>query len=209
MTRPPSLHTSVPAAPESRPGPDASDPGGEDGDRQTFVDGRARNPPPYLEAAVDLLRREKVTRVLVLDRGDSAAAVRLHCEGLDVVCVDGGSQAAGLARAVLRAPGLEMVITHPAAFAAQARSESFDAMFADLQDETGPPPVYLSAAFWEDVKRLLRRGGLVLVNVTDELHAVRAWGPFQRALAAAGFTAMVLRERQACGNRLLVTSRAR
>jgi len=59
------------------------------------------------------------------------------------------------------------------------------------------------------VKRLLRRGGLVLVNVTDELHAVRAWGPFQRALAAAGFTAMVLSERQACGNRLLVTSRAR
>jgi len=105
-----------------------------------MVEGRAKGLAPDLEAAVDVLKREKVTRVLVLDRGDGAVALRLHCEGFDVVCVDCGWGAEGLARALLSAPGLEMVITDPAAFAAQARSGSFDAMFADLQDEAGPRP---------------------------------------------------------------------
>ena len=201
--------TDGPGNPGSLPSQDASIGLGQDGDRQASVEDFSKGPASHLETAVDVLRREKVERVLVLDYSDGAAAVRLHGEGFDVVCVDCGSRAVGLARAVLRAPGLEMVISNPAAFAAQARSASFDAVFADVRDGSGAPAAYLSADFWEDIRRLLRSGGLILAKVTDELPAVGSWGPFQSALASAGFTAMVVSERYACGARLLATSRAR
>jgi spermidine synthase len=158
---------------------------------------------PHLETAVSVLKRENVRRVLVLGRVDGAVARRLHGEGLDIVLVDCASRAADLARAA-KAPGLEMLIDDSVESGA-----TFDAVVADMQDGPTIPAAYLATDFWEDVKRLLRPGGLVLVNVTDELHAIRAWSPFQRALATTGFTAMVLSPRYGCGNRLLVTSRAR
>ena len=178
--------------------------------RQALARGGLRREATHLETACDVLRHEKAQRVLVLslDSGQAAAG-RLHEEGLDVAAVDCAASAVNPARIGLRKVGLETLASEPMAFVRQAPSASFDALLADVQGATGAPDAYFAAEFWEDVKRVLRRGGLVLVCVSDELHAVRLWGPFQRALASAGFTAMVVSERYACGSRLLVTTRAR
>jgi predicted membrane-bound spermidine synthase len=164
---------------------------------------------PQLESAVKILKQENAQRVLVLGRADGVAAHRLQGESLDIVVVDCAAHHADLASAALRAQRPEMGISASVPPAGKAPAAIFDAVVADMQDGPGVPAAYLATDFWADVKLLLQRGGLVLVNVTDELHAVRAWGPFQHALATSGFTAMVVSQRHACGNRLLVTSRAR
>jgi spermidine synthase len=166
-----------------------------------------RSAAPQLESAVKILKQENAQRVL--GRADGAAAHRLHGEGLDIVVVDCAARPADLASAGLRLQRPELGITDPVRSAGKAPEVIFDAVVADVQDGPGVPAAYLATDFWADVKLLLVRGGLVLVNVTDELHAVRVWGPFQHALAMSGFTAMVVSQRHACGNRLLVTSRAR
>lgn len=196
------------------PGPSLGEPpAGEmsvrNGGPPTRADQLAERRAQHLEAAIDVLRQERAQRLLLLGPAGGAVGLTLQAEGLAFVCADCGPRAESLAHHLDRSPGLKRRGAGLMDGPGGESSGSFDAVLADLQEGRDAPDAYLAMAFWEDVKALLRRGGLLLVNVTDDLHAVRPWGAFQRTLASTGFTAMVLSERYACGNRLLVTSRAR
>lgn len=99
-----------------------------------------------------------------------------------------------------------MVISDAEAFVDQVEPASFDGVFVDFQDTAEPPSAYFSAAFWSSLSRLIKPGGLVVINVTEWLYGGEAWRDFQLALLAGGLDAVALGDEHGVGNRVLVSS---
>jgi len=179
----------------------------KDGTLQTVMDARGRNLAPHLDAAVEVLLRETAQRALVLGHGGGMASSMLYRAGLDVITVDRDPRTPGLARLFFRAPPcLNVVIREAAAYVAEAPAAAFDGVLVDFQDSPVTPSAYLSPSFWKDLVRVLRPGGLVLVNVIDWLHLQADWSRVRVVLASAGLDSIALSDRFTCGNRLLVTA---
>jgi spermidine synthase len=174
---------------------------------QTLIDARGRNLAVHVDAAVELLKENEATRVLVLGYGGGAASTMLHREGMDVVSVDCDPCAERLARLFFRAPPcLDVVVDDAANYVGAAAPASFDAVLVDFQDSAAIPIAYLSEGFWRASVRLLRPRGMLLANITEWLHLGPDWLVFRGALAAAGLGAVSLSEDFGSGNRLLIFS---
>jgi predicted membrane-bound spermidine synthase len=174
---------------------------------QSLVDAQGVNAAPHIDAAVTLLARDDIHRVLVLGHGGGAATTLLHKKGLEVVSIDCDACSEGLGRLFFRAPPtLPVVIEDAAVFVREAPAGSFDAVFVDFQDSAATPDAYLSEAFWIATVALLRGPRKILTNVASPLHLGPDWPQFRLALGAAGLDSVALSEPFDSGHRLLISS---
>ncbi|MGC1303886.1 MAG: methyltransferase domain-containing protein [Caulobacteraceae bacterium] len=181
----------------------------KDGHLQTLIDMTGRNLAPYIEAAAQLMKQDRVQRALVLGHGGGAVSTLLHQEGIDVVAVDIDPGAADLARRYFHAPvHLNVITSDAASFVRRSPVASFDAAFVDFEDSDAIPVEYSSAPFWRDVNRAVRPPGKVVVNITSMLHDGPGWNPFQHALAGGGLGVLALTDEFWSDNRLLIAARA-
>ena len=182
----------------------------KNGSVQTLVDAQGRNLAAHVDAAVELIKQNAASRVLVLGHGGGAASSMLHREGMDVVSVDCDPCAERLARLFFRAPPcVDVVVDDAANYVDTAAPSSFDALLVDFQDSATTPVAYLSETFWRASVRLLQPGGILLGNITDWLYLGPDWVVFRTVLAAAGLDSVSLSEEFGIGNRLLMYSSVR
>ena len=182
----------------------------KNGELQTLVDAKGRNLAGHLDAAVELLKRNGASRVLMLGYGGGAASGMLLREGIDVVSVDCDPRAERLAQLFFRAPpSLSVIVDDAANFVTAAPSASFDAVLVDFQDSFATPAAYLSGTFWRSIVRLMRPQGIVVTNVVNWVHLGPDWPLLRAAQRAAGLDSVDLSEEFETGNRLLVASCAR
>lgn len=176
---------------------------------QTWFDAHGANLAEFIDAAVQLLLSGGSKRVLVLGHGGGAASVLLDRAGVEVVAVDRDPAAERLARLFFRAPPhLRVLVEDAAGYVERAEPAAFDGVLVDFQDSSAAPEAYLDAGFWRGVVRLLRPGGLMVLNVAEPLTEEPAWTAVRAAIKAGGFAAIVLTEAYASGNRLLVAETA-
>ena len=174
---------------------------------QTWVDAQGRNLAGHIDQAVDLFVRDGARRVLVLGYGGGMASTLLRRKGVVVDAVDCDPCAEALARLFFRAsPDVNVTVSDAWDYVRAAPSASVDGVLVDIQDTGVTPPAYRSLAFWRDVARLIRMGGLIVLNVVDSLFDSADWADVRKALAAAGLDTAAISDDFGQGNRLLVTA---
>jgi spermidine synthase len=173
---------------------------------QTWFDARGRNRADFIDEAVELLLSNAPKRVLVLGYGGGAATGLLDRAGVEVVSVDRDPAAERLARLFFRAPPDRRVVVQDAArFVEQAPRAWFDGALVDFQESPAAPEAYFSAGFWRALGWALRPGGLMVLNVAEQLREEPTWTAVRTALQAGGFDSVAVSDAYASGNRLLVS----
>ena len=174
---------------------------------QTLVDTAGCSAADFIAAAVDLIAKTMPDRVLVLGYGGGVASTLLESRGLDVVSVDRDACARGLATRFFGAPPRAQVVTADAlAFVRTADPETFGGVFVDFQDSPVTPTAYLSADFWRDVARLLRRDGAAVLNATEWLWNGQDVDLWRQAFAKGGLALRSVSEPYRSGHRLVSLS---
>jgi predicted membrane-bound spermidine synthase len=91
---------------------------------------------------------------------------------------------------------------------ATSAGSDFDAVFVDFQDSPKPPVDYVGPAFWRQVRRVLRPGGQVIVNVANSLRDGPDWPACLDAIGAADLISVPLDEVYDTGNFLMIATGA-
>lgn len=173
---------------------------------QTWFDARGRNLADFIDGAVELLLSNAPRRVLVLGYGGGAATGLLDHAGVEVISVDRDPAAERLARLFFRAsPDRSVVVEDAARFVEQAPRAWFDGVLVDFQESLAAPEAYRSAGFWCALGGVLRPGGLMVLNVAEQLREEPTWTAVRTALKAGGFASIAVSDAYASGNRLLVS----
>lgn len=133
---------------------------------QSAADRHGISTADYIHAMYFFLMQAQAKDVLMIGCGGGTLASMLHRSGVDVTVVDLHRLSFDIARKYFHMPGaIPGHVADGVAWLKQSRRR-FDAIVLDAFGEEGMPPVFMRPAFFRLAKsRMVKRGGLFLMNV--------------------------------------------
>ncbi len=154
-------------------------------DHQSLADRNGVSLADYIHAMYGFLRQARARHVLLIGCGGGTLATMLHRVGVKVTMVDINPASFAIARTYFALPpAVDCRVADGVAFLRQDATR-YDAIVLDAYSGGRIPKAFLTAAFFALARSRLKRGGLLLANITARDDADRGPDRLARLMQTA------------------------